>query len=187
MNLDVPPLQLTDNVRHMGPDDVQSSVVFANISRVLASHDQQIVDAFNSLVSDLKNVLIPVPIMLPRTSIPSLGTVWVGNLRIPTGFNATILNASVSSAPVEKQCQLQIIHSAGTYGQNGSGSGVTTLVNTTDEYTASGSYVGEGELIFKVVSTATARIAFSASIYVVLKQVVTAGSTGTPTIPVPPV
>lgn len=149
-----------------------SSVVIANISRALANRDQQIVDAFNGLIAALKNAQLQVPIVLPRTSIPSLGNVWVGNFRIPVGYQASVVDAIVSSLPVANVCQLQVIHSAGTYGQDGSGGGVTTLVNTTSEYAVAGSFVGEGELIFKLASTATQRLSVSASITLILKQVV---------------
>jgi hypothetical protein len=82
-----------------------------------------------------------------------------------------VVNAIVASSPVANVCQLQVIHSAGTFGQDGSGGGVTTLVNTIGEYAVAGSFVGEGELIFKLVSTATQRLSVSASITLILKQI----------------
>lgn len=166
------PITIIDDVRHAGPDDVLSSVVLANVSRALANRDQQIVTAFNALVAGLKNSNVLVPIVLPVTSVPALGTVRVGNFRIPAGYQAAVFNAAISSLPVATSCQLQVIYSAGTYGQDGSGNGVTTLVTTTTEYVAAGSFVGQGELIFNLVSTAPQRLAVTSSIILLVTKVV---------------
>jgi hypothetical protein len=168
MNLVTVPLTLDADVRHLGPDDILNSVSISNITRALAARDTSINNKLSGLIQDLKNSVLATPVMLPRTSIQAFGTAWIGNVRIPKGYQATIIDAAVSSDPVAKQGQLLVIHSAGTYGQNGSGNGVTQLVSTLDEYNANGDFVGEGELIFKVVSSATRRIAVSASVLVVL-------------------
>lgn len=169
MNIVINPIQFETDVKHMGPDDSMSSITVSNVTRQLAARDVTLAAKVNEVVSALSNATVPVPIVLPRTSVQAQGSVLLGNFRIPKGYIATVLNASVATEPVAKQAVLQVLHSAATFGQVGSGNGVTELVTTNTEVNFDGYFVGEGELIFKVTSTATRRLSVSSSVIIVLK------------------
>jgi hypothetical protein len=170
MMIDTIPLAIDRDVRHLGPDDVLSSVSISNVTKQLSERDYLLAASFNGLLAELKSLDQPMPVVLPRISLPAMATEWLGNFRIPAGYSASVLNAIVASSPIAGKATLEVVHSSGTYGQSGSGEGVTRLVTTVGEYSVAGAYVGEGELIFRVTSSSTRRIAVSASVLIALRR-----------------
>jgi hypothetical protein len=164
----IQPLRLAD-VRHVGRSDVLSATTISSVTAALAVNQNSTAEKINELLAILKEGASYLPVVLPRVTLQAGGSTTIYNFRIPRGFQATIVNAKVASLPSGNKAVLQLLHSPGTFGQDGTGNGVVELVITTDESNIAGNYVGEGEIIFKVSSTATSRISVVASVLLILK------------------
>lgn len=165
------PISLGYGIRHLGPDDILAAVSISNVTRSIEAQNYILAEKLNELIVELKNSVQATPIVLPRVELGSMAAEWLGNFRIPVGYTATVVNASVASMPTSGSALLDIFHSPGTFGQNGSSQSATNVVSTTTEYTAVGDYVSAGELIFRVSNNTTLRIAATASITLAVKPV----------------
>lgn len=162
------PVSLPVDVRHLGVDDVLNAASISAVTRALADRDVQIARVLNALIQELSAQRILTAMPLPRVALGGLESVQLANFRIPAGYYASVLNAAVASTPTAGQVVLKIQHSSGTFGQAGSGSGVTELVTTSGEYSLAGVAVAAGELIITVTNSSAARLAASASVLLAL-------------------
>jgi len=170
MLLTIKPLTFDVTVRHVGPDDALSSVAVSNTTKQLEQRELKMAEAFNALLEELKSQNQLVPLTYPTVSVGPLEIFTLGHFHVPKGYEATVLNAIVSSSPVANKVLLVALHSSATFGSSGSSEGVTRLVETLNQYTTNGSYVQEGELIVRLENGSASRLDVTCSLLLALKQ-----------------
>ncbi len=116
----------------------------------------------NEMVTVLNNQEQFINVPTVRTTLPPGTGVIIQNFRIPKGFEARILNASVSPA---SQAKLDISHGSETYGAT---SGVQ-IINTTGEFDGGVDFFGVGEFIIKLTNLFDATIDATASLILTLR------------------
>ncbi len=142
----------------------------ANSSRNLAQRDNLLASKLNEVVKVLNNreQLINVPAV--RTVLPPGASEIIQNFRIPEGFEARVLNASVAPAG---QARLDVFHGDESYGAQAG----AKIINTTDEFDGGVSFFGTGEFIVKLTNLFDATIDAAASLILTMRPT-TAGITG---------
>jgi hypothetical protein len=132
------------DVKHFAADDEFGAAAVQRSTRQLAQRDNLLASKVNELVAQVNNKEQFVPLPSVRTVIPPSVTETVTNFRIPTGFEARVLNAAVKST--NNEIQLRI-----TWNPDfGSDSGVTQVVNTVTEISSGTKFFGAGEFIIQL-------------------------------------
>ena len=164
----ISPVLIPSDVAHFGPDQILTAPAISNTTRALAQRDNVIVAKINQLVGFANNSASPVSLTIPRLQISGLQSAIVSNFRIPVGYEARVINASVWTS-LATSATLEVVHSAGTYGSTTG----TSLCTATDiaEFTAGSDWRGEGELFVRVINTTSSRLELAGSALISLRQV----------------
>lgn len=164
------------DVRHLSPDDSLDHASVSRATRNLAKRDDLIKEKVNELVSVVNNKEQIISVPLVRTTLPP-GATEVTNYRIPSGFEARLLNTSVSSTPAGI-IRLNVYHGTGFGGTSG-----TELSSTTGESEAQTKFYGVGEFIVEFTNIGGQHAEFVGSVMLTMRPVgsngtvITAGST----------
>jgi hypothetical protein len=155
------------DVRHYSPDDANTAVAIANPTRQLAARDNLLGEKINEVITVVNNKEQYISIPIPRTTLPPGGaSEVVTNYRIPAGFEARILNASVSPAPTSL---LEVLYSEGTYGTT---TGIQIVATTgAPEFTAGTVFYRSGEFIIKFANNDTVSRELVASVMLTMRPV----------------
>jgi hypothetical protein len=140
-------------------------------TRQLAQRDNALAAKLNEVVESVNNREQFVPLPMLRTTLSPSDEIVATNYRIPPGFEARILNATIASTPVNSAIQLDILYSQG-YG-NTSGE---SLVSTSDEFTAGTSFFQNGEFIVILRNKSGITLDLAPSILLTMRPVGEAGT-----------
>lgn len=131
-----------NDVRHFSENDAVDVPGMQNPTRNLAQRDLVLAEKTNEVVSTVNNKEQFVPIPILHTSVPPTTTEVVNNFRIPPGFEARVLNASVASNPQSSNVTLSILFANGFGNTTGS-----IVVSTSGEATGGTQFYNNGEFI----------------------------------------
>lgn len=153
------------DVLHPTPDSALDSVTISNATRALAMRDVLIRDKINELITVVNNKeqLITVPIVC--TTLGPGEALHAANLRIPDGYEARVLHASVASTPVGIVL-LEVVYSDVFGAVSGS-----SLVSTYGEADASTSFQAAGQFLIQLTNSGTVPADASASVLVSMRPV----------------
>lgn len=159
------------DVRHFSEGDSVSVPGLSNPTRHLAERDNQLRDKLNEVISIVNNTEQFVPLPVVRTSLPPNDEVVVANYRIPAGFEARVLNASVATVPSSVDIALVLYYNTGFGGSTG-----TEVISTASEFTGGVQFYSEGEFIVVLRNTGAVSLDFAASVLLTLRPL---GAQGT--------
>jgi hypothetical protein len=153
------------DVLHPTPDSALDAVTVANATRALAMRDVLIRDKINELITVVNNKeqLITVPVV--RTILGPGEVLPASDLRIPDGYEARVLHASVASVPAGLAL-LEVLY-ADTFGVTGG----SALVSTYLEADASTSFQPAGQLLIQLTNAGTVPADVSASVLISMRPV----------------
>lgn len=160
------------DVRHFSEGDAQDVPGLQNPTRYLAQRDNLLASKLNEVIEMVNNreQIIMLPVL--RTQLAPSEQFTPVNYRIPEGFEARILNASVASDPLSSDIQLDIYYSD-SFGAEISGD---ALVTTTDEFDAGTSFQNPGELIVRLTNNGDTSLEAIASITLTMRPIGSSGS-----------
>jgi len=160
------------DVRHFAQGDAVDVPGMSNPTRQLAQRDNILAEKVNEVVETVNNheQFVPLPVM--RTIVAPGDQTLASNYRIPLGFEARVLNATVGASPASTDAQLDIYYNT-TFG-NSTG---TDIVTTTSgaEFTGETSFHPSGEFIISLKNRGALTLEISASVLLTMRPV---GSTG---------
>lgn len=159
------------DVRHFSESDAVAVPGLQGPTRHLAHRDNLLAAKVNEVVAVVNNKEQFVPLPLLRTAIPPGVEEIVANFRIPVGFEARIINASIASVPATTDLALKIFYNAAFGGQTGS-----ELVSTTEEFSAGTSFYNTGELIVAIRNNGAATLESAASVTLTIRPLGSSGS-----------
>src|SRR3546814_775251 len=133
------------DVRHFSEGDAVDVTGLANPTRQLANRDNELADKVNEIIAVVNNKEQFVPLPVLRTTLPPQDEAVITNYRIPLGFEARILNASVAATPVSPDVELNIFYAEGFGNSTGE-----SIVSTSDEVTSGTSFFQDGEFIISM-------------------------------------
>jgi|SRR5271157_313059 len=152
------------DVRHFSESDAVDVVGLQNPTRQLAARDNLLAAKVNELVGVVNNkeqyVLLPVPRTLVAPGVEEV----VANFSIPSGFEARILNATVGTTPVSSSATLNIFFASGYGNLTG-----TTVISTSDVFTAGVSFYNGGEFIVSLRNNAATNLDVVASVTLTMR------------------
>jgi hypothetical protein len=151
------------DVKHLAPGDELSSVSVGQSTRNLAERDNLLTEKVNQIVEVVNNKEQFVNLPTMKIILPPLTEEIITNYRIPSGFEARVLNAIVSSEPASI-VKLEIFFNEGFGGSSGE-----SLVSTLDEFTGETKFHGSGELIIKLTNIGSASAEAVASIVLTMR------------------
>lgn len=165
------PLTISTDVRHVSPDDVLSAVTISNTTRALASRDATIAEKVNEIVGQLNNASQLIQLPIPYTSLGPRESILVCSFRVPTEYQAALFNATISSSPTASSVTVEVLHTTGSFGGDGTGQSASSLAATLTEYSAEGSWYDSGEIVVRLENTTDSRQSVRASVTVKLRAV----------------
>lgn len=154
------------DVRHFSEGDSFSVPGISGPTRELAERDNLIAEKLNETIQTVNNKEQFVPLSIPRTTLPPNDNLVVANYRIPTGFEARILNASVSSLPLSSDIQLNILYAEGFGNTTGE-----TLISTADESGSGTSFKQSGEFIIVIRNIGGITLDIVASVLLTMRPI----------------
>ncbi len=161
------------DVRHFAQGDAVNVPGLSNPTRNLAERDNKLAERLNEVIEVVNNQEQFVPLPVVRTIIPANEEVVAINYRIPAGFEARVLNATIATTPSSTNAQLDIFYSE-TYG----GSAGTSVVTATPgaEFTGAVNFYQTGEFIVSLKNTGAATLEIAASVMLTMRPL---GAEGT--------
>lgn len=159
------------DVRHFGEGDAQSAVGLSNPTRHLAERDNLLRDKLNEVIGALNNQEQFVPLPIVRTIVPADSEIVVLNQRIPVGFEARVLNASVAATPTSTEIELNIYYNSVFGGTTG-----TNIVSTSLEFDAGTSFYQGGEMIVTLKNKGDVSLDVVASVLLTVRPLGAEGS-----------
>lgn len=157
------------DVRHLSPTkDVMSAEAISTVTRQLAYRDKLISQAVNDLIAVVNNKDQFVNLPVPTANVPPGAVVDVTNFRIPPGFEARVLNATVSSTPTASAVRLDVLYTESTFG---SSVGDASVVSTLSEFSAGTSFYGTGQFLIRFTNTAGRNATAAASLLLTMRPV----------------
>lgn len=167
-----------NDVRHFSEGDAMDVPGMSNPTRQLAQRDVAIAQKLNEVVETVNNKEQFVPLPILRTVLSPSAEEVVTNYRIPFGFEARVLNATVTSNPPSASAELDIYYGTGFGGTTGE-----VLVSTSSEATGGTVFKSQGEMIVVLKNKGGQALEMVASIILTMRPV---GSTGGVLISAPP-
>lgn len=161
------------DVRHFAQGDAMDVPGLTNTTRELAQRDNLLAAKVNEVVGEVNNREQFVPLPVISTIISPGDEVVVSNYRIPAGFEARVLNATVASTPSSTDAELDIYYAEG-YG----GSAGDNLVTATPgaEFTGEINFSQEGEFILVIKNKGALTLEIRASVMLTMRPL---GAVGT--------
>jgi hypothetical protein len=154
------------DVRHFSEGDSFSVPGISGPTRELAERDNLIAEKLNETIQTVNNKEQFVPLSIPRTTLPPNDNLVVANYRIPAGFEARILNASISSLPLSSDIQLNIFFAEGFGNTTGE-----SLITTSNESSSGTSFKQEGEFIVVIRNTGGITLDVVASVLLTMRPI----------------
>jgi hypothetical protein len=154
------------DVRHFSEGDSFSVPGVSGPTRELAERDNLIAQKLNETIQIVNNKEQFVPLPILRTTLPPNDNLVVTNYRIPAGFEARILNASIASSPLSADIQLNIFYATGFGNSTGE-----SLVSTSDEITSGTSFKQNGEFIITIRNTGGVTLDVVASVLLTMRPI----------------
>jgi len=138
------------DVRHFSQSDAMDVPGMTNPTRNLAERDNLLGNKVNEIVEVVNNQEQFVPLPLVRTNVPPGEEIVVTNYRIPSGFEARVLNAVLSATPTSTSAEVNVYYSE-SYG----GSAGIAVVTATpgSEFTGDVNFYQVGEFIITLSNT----------------------------------
>ena len=133
------------DVRHFAEGDAVGVPALSNPTRQLAERDTIIATKVNAVIEEVNNKEQIVPIAIPRLVVPASSEEIIANFRIPPGYEARVLNATISSSPLSADIELNVMWANG-YG-NVTGE---AAVSTSSELTGGTKFFPTGEFIIAI-------------------------------------
>jgi hypothetical protein len=154
------------DVRHFSEGDSFSVPGVSGPTRELAERDNLLATKLNETIAIVNNKEQFVPLPILRTTLPPNDSLVVTNYRIPAGFEARVLNASVASTPLSSDIQLNIFYAEGFGNVTGE-----TLVSTSDEITSGTSFKQDGEFIVEIRNIGGVTLDIVASVLLTMRPI----------------
>ena len=154
------------DVRHLSIEDALNSVNISNATRNLAYRDNQLAAKLNELIGVVNNQENLVNLPSISTYLAPGQVLDVANYRIPSGYEARVMDLAVSSNPLGVVLA-EILYSASTYGAS---SGLSAA-STYSEVTGGTSFYGTGEFILRLTNSGTTGATSVASVMVSTRPV----------------
>lgn len=162
------------DVRHFAQGDSFDVPSVANPTRHLADRDNKLAAKVNEIVEVVNNKEQFVPLSIPRTLMPPNDSVIVTNYRIPAGFEARILNATIASTPLSSDIELNVYHSTGFGNTTGD-----VILSISDETSSGTSFKASGEYIVEIKNKGGLSLDIVASLLMTMRPL---GEVGTPLV-----
>jgi len=171
----VSPLSLPDgspinynggDVQHLGPSSPLDAPAISNVTRMLAYRDALLSAKLNELIAVVNNKEQLMNLPAIWTALGPGESVVATNYRIPPGFEARLIDSTVSSTPVTQQVLLEVLYNANTFGQT---TGSVTAVSTYKESGAGTSFYGTGEFVVQLTNTGVTPTEVVASIMMTVR------------------
>jgi hypothetical protein len=153
------------DVKHLGPTDANSAQSISFCTRNLAERDNILASKINDIVAQVNNKEQIIDIQVPRISLVTGQTLVISNFRIPSGFEARVLNAVVASIP-SNIGRLEVLWSS----SYGSSTG-DTLVSTLSEVSGQTTFWPSGQLIVRVTNTGSSSIEVFGDVQITMRPV----------------
>jgi hypothetical protein len=154
------------DVRHFSEGDSFSVPGVSGPTRELAERDNLLAQKLNETIQIVNNKEQFVPLPILRTTLPPNDNLVVTNYRIPAGFEARILNASIASAPLSADIQLNIFYATGFGNSTGE-----AMVSTSDEIDSGTSFKQNGEFIITIRNTGGVTLDVVASVLLTMRPI----------------
>lgn len=168
------------DVRHLTSTDANSASTISYATRNLAERDNILAQVINSIISEVNNKEQIIDLQVPRISLAASQSIVVLNYRIPSGFEARVLNAVVSSTP-SNLVRLEVLWSS-VYGATTG----TSITSTLSEVSGQTVFYGEGEFIVKVTNIGSSTAAVCGDVQITMRPVAEVqGSLLVPTLVTP--
>lgn len=168
------------DVRHLTSTDANSASTISYATRNLAERDNILAQVINSIISEVNNKEQIIDLQVPRISLAASQSIVVLNYRIPSGFEARVLNAVVSSTP-SNLVRLEVLWSS-VYGATTG----TSITSTLSEVSGQTVFYGEGEFIVKLTNIGSATAAVCGDVQITMRPVAEVqGSLLVPTLVTP--
>ncbi len=168
------------DVRHLTSTDANSASTISYATRNLAERDNILAEVINSIISEVNNKEQIIDLQVPRISLAASQSIVVLNYRIPSGFEARVLNAVVSSTP-SNLVRLEVLWSS-VYGATTG----TSITSTLSEVSGQTVFYGEGEFIVKLTNIGSATAAVCGDVQITMRPVAEVqGSLLVPTLVTP--
>lgn len=164
------------DVRHLTNSDANTATSISFATRNLAERDNVLAEVINQLISEVNNKEQIIDLPIPRISLSTSQSTVVLNYRIPSGFEARVLNGIVASTP-SNTVRVEVLWSS-TYGATTG----TSVASTLSEVSGQTTFYGEGEFIVKVTNIGSATAEVCADVQITMRPVaVVQGSLLVPT------
>lgn len=161
------------DVRHFAQGDAVNVPGLSNPTRNLAERDNLLATKLNEIAGVVNNQEQFVPLPVIRTTVPPSEEIIVTNYRIPSGFEARVLNAVISTTPASTNAQLNVQYSTSYGGVSGA---VVVTVTPGSEFTGDVNFYQTGEFIVSLKNTGAATLELAASIMLTMRPL---GAEGT--------
>lgn len=124
----------------------------ANTTRELAYRDVLLAAKLNELLAVVNNKEQLMNLPAVRTQLAPGESVVVTNNRIPPGYEARLLNATVASTPIMQQVLLEVLYNQNDFGQV---TGTVVVASTLTESGAGTSFYSTGEFVVRLTNIGT--------------------------------
>lgn len=159
------------DVRHFSEGDAINVPGLANPTRYLAERDNVLASKVNECISTLNNRELAVPLPVPRTVVAALTQETICNFRIPAGYEARVLNATVAATPTSGEIELIVYYAEGYGSTTG-----TPVVTTSGEFSTGVSFYQQGEFIIVVKNKSSRSLTMTGSVLVTMRPLGEEGS-----------
>ena len=153
------------DVRHLTNSDANTATSISFATRNLAERDNVLAEVINQLISEVNNKEQIIDLPIPRISLSTSQSTVVLNYRIPSGFEARVLNGVVASTP-SNTVRVEVLWSS-TYGATTG----TSVASTLTEVSGQTTFYGEGEFIIKVTNIGGATAEVCADVQITMRPV----------------
>jgi hypothetical protein len=161
------------DVRHFAQGDAVDVPGLSNPTRELAQRDNLITQKLNEVVGAVNNREQFTPLPLVRTIVSPGDEIIASNYRIPPGFEARVLNATISSKPSTTDVELNVYYNEGF----GGSAGVSVVTATPGaEFTGEVNFHQEGEFIISIKNKGALTLEVSVSLMLTMRPL---GAVGT--------
>ena len=154
------------DVRHFSEGDAVNVPGLSNPTRQLANRDSLLAGKVNELAGEVNNKEQIVPLQMPRMTLPPSSEEVVANFRIPSGYEARVLNAAIGSTPVSSDVELDILWTTGFGNVSGQ-----SVVSTSAETAGGTIFYSAGEFIMTAKNKGSVTLDVTASIMLTVRPV----------------
>lgn len=154
------------DVRHFSEGDSFSVPGLSGPTRELAERDNLLALKLNETIGQVNNKEQFVPIPVLTTTLPPNDSIVVTNFRIPAGFEARVLNASIASSPLSSDIELNIYYATGFGNTTGD-----VLVTTSDETSSGTSFKQGGEFVISIRNKGGVTLDVVASVLLTMRPI----------------